>query len=127
MNKYIHIAKTNFINNLMYLRDIIWSSAFIAIILFIFVHLWRVIFGSNEYIAGFTIVMMLWYVVMTESIVTAQSKVMEDIGDEIITGSIANYLSKPYNYILYQLLWPLLHPLLVSRLHVHLYNLFHLT
>jgi ABC-2 type transport system permease protein len=102
MNKYVHIAKTNFINNLTYLQDIVWSSAFIALIIFIFFNLWTVIFGSNQYIAGFTIVMMLWYLVMTESIVTAQSQVLEDIGDEMITGSIANYLSKPYSYIFYK-------------------------
>jgi len=102
MNKYIHIARANFINNLMYLQDVIWSSAFIAIIIFIFFNLWTVIFGSNQYIAGFTIVMMLWYLVMTESIVTAQSQVLEDIGEEMITGNIANYLNKPYSYIFYK-------------------------
>jgi ABC-2 type transport system permease protein len=102
MNKYMYIAKTNFINNLTYLQDIIWSSAFIALIIFIFFNLWTVLFGSNEYVAGFTIIMMLWYLVMTESIVTAQSQVLEDIGDEIITGNIANYLNKPYGYIFYK-------------------------
>ncbi|MGV8141277.1 MAG: ABC transporter permease [Candidatus Woesearchaeota archaeon] len=102
MNKYLHIARTNLINNLAYLQDVIWNSAFIGVIIFIFYNLWKVIFGSNEYIAGFTIVMMLWYLVMTESIVTAQSQVLEDIGDEMITGNIANYLNKPYSYILYK-------------------------
>jgi len=102
MNKYIYIARTNFINNLMYIQDVVWSSAFIALIIFIFFNLWKVIFGSNQYIAGFTIVMMLWYLVMTESIVTAQSRVLEDIGDEMISGNIANYLNKPYSYIMYK-------------------------
>ncbi|MGV8171217.1 MAG: ABC transporter permease [Candidatus Woesearchaeota archaeon] len=102
MNKYVCIARTNLINNLAYLQDTIWSSAFIALIIFIFVNLWTVVFGTSQYIEGFTIVMMLWYLVMTESIVTSQTKVLEDIGDEIVTGNIANYLSKPYNYILYK-------------------------
>jgi ABC-2 type transport system permease protein len=102
MNKYICIARTNFINSLAYFQDTIWSSVFIALILFIFVNLWTVVYGSNLYIEGFTIAMMLWYLVMTESIVTSQSKVLEDIGDEIVTGNITNYLSKPYNYLIYK-------------------------
>ncbi len=102
ISKYYYIAKTNFISSLTYIQDVIWSSTFIAIIIFIFVNLWKAIFGTNEYIAGFTIVMMLWYLVMTESIVTSQSRVLEDIGDELISGNITNYLNKPYNYILYK-------------------------
>jgi ABC-2 type transport system permease protein len=39
---------------------------------------------------------------MTEAIATSLSKVVEEIGDEIKSGSIANYLNKPYNYIAYK-------------------------
>ncbi|MGV8086439.1 MAG: ABC transporter permease [Candidatus Woesearchaeota archaeon] len=102
MNKYLHIAKTNLFNSTIYLKDLVWSSAFIVVIIFILANLWKVIFGTNEYIAGFTLVMMIWYVVMTESIVTSQSRVLEEIGDEVINGNIANYLTKPYNYIMYK-------------------------
>jgi ABC-2 type transport system permease protein len=102
MNKYLHIAKTNLFNSTMYIKDLAWSSTFIAVIIFILANLWKVIFGTNEYIAGFTLVMMIWYIVMTESIVTAQSRVLEEIGDEVISGNIANYLTKPYNYIIYK-------------------------
>jgi ABC-2 type transport system permease protein len=102
MNKYLHIAKTNFINSLMYIQDVFWSSVFIAIIIFIFFNLWTAIYGGAEYVAGFTIVMMLWYLVMSEAIVTSQSKTIDDIGEDITSGNIANYLNKPYNYIIYK-------------------------
>jgi len=102
LNKYFYITRTNFVNSVAYIQDIIGSSAFIALIIFIFVNLWKVIYGSNEYINGFTIIMMLWYLVMTESIVTSQSRVLEEMGNEVINGNIANYLNKPYNYVLYK-------------------------
>ena len=46
--------------------------------------------------------MMLWYLVMTDSIVTSQSRILEEIGDEVMNGNIANYLNKPYSYVLYK-------------------------
>jgi ABC-2 type transport system permease protein len=44
----------------------------------------------------------MWYFVMTESIVTSHQRIVEEIGDDVISGEIANYLNKPYNYILYK-------------------------
>jgi len=53
-------------------------------------------------ISGFTLPMMVWYLVMTEAIVTAQGKVIVEIGDEVKSGNIANYLNKPYSYLFYK-------------------------
>jgi len=39
---------------------------------------------------------------MTESIVVAPRKILEEIGDEIVSGDIAQRLNKPYNYILFK-------------------------
>ena len=100
--KYYAIAKTNFINSFTYIFDTLASTFFIGIVIFIFIYLWKAIYASNEIIAGFTIVMMLWYLVMTEAIVTSQSRVLQEIGEEVISGNIANYLTKPYNYLLYK-------------------------
>lgn len=66
--------------------------------------LWTTIFTINgeTIISGFTLPMMVWYLVLTESIVTAQGHLIEKIGDEVKTGEIANYLNKPYNYLFYK-------------------------
>lgn len=100
--KYYHIAETNFLNSFVYFTDTIASSLFIGLVVFVFTRLWGVIYDGNAPIEGFTIVMMLWYFVMTESITTSHGKVLEEIGNEVINGEIANHLSKPYNYIAYK-------------------------
>lgn len=100
--KYIEIGKINLFNSLVYIVDNIANSLFIGLIIFIFINLWRVIYAEKPLIEGFTIVMMIWYLVMTESIVTSQGRVVEEIGEEVQSGNIANTLNKPYNYILYQ-------------------------
>lgn len=46
--------------------------------------------------------MMIWYLVLTESIVTSQGKIIIEIGKEVINGDIANYLNKPYHYLFYK-------------------------
>jgi ABC-2 type transport system permease protein len=102
--KYYYITKINFKNSFAYITDSLGSSVFIGIIIFIFIQLWQTIYTMSgvELISGFTLAMMVWYLVMTEAIVTAQGKVIVEIGEEVKSGNIANYLNKPYNYLLYK-------------------------
>ena len=101
--KYAAIAKTNFVNSTTYFADFVSGSLFIGLIIYIFTNLWQAIYSSGSgVIEGFSIAMVLWYFVMTESIVTSHSKVLEDIGEDVMTGELANYLNKPYNYMLYR-------------------------
>jgi len=102
--KYYYISKINFKNSFVYVADSFAASLFIAFITFIFVNIWSVVFNASgsEIINGFTLPMMIWYLVMTESIITSQGKITIQIGQEIIRGDIANYLNKPYNYLVYK-------------------------
>jgi ABC-2 type transport system permease protein len=102
ITKYFAIAKVNFISGLTYIKDVVASSLFIGLIIYVFANLWGTIYANQTLIEGFTLIMILWYLVMTESIVTSHGGVLEDIGDDVISGNIANYLTKPYNYILYR-------------------------
>lgn len=104
VSKYFNIALINFKNSFVYLTDTFGSAAFIGIIVFIYAMLWTTIFSINgeTIISGFTLPMMVWYLVLTEAIVTAQGHLIEKIGDEVKTGEIANYLNKPYNYLFYK-------------------------
>lgn len=102
--KYYHIAKINFKNSFVYLADSIASAFFVGFMVFIFANIWRVVFNTTggQLISDFSYPMMIWYLVLTESIVISQGKIITEIGGEVISGEIANYLNKPYNYILYK-------------------------
>ena len=105
LNKYKEIAKINFKNSFVYIWDsLVGKSAFIALIIFIFAKIWITIFALNgaETIEGFTLLMMIWYVVIAESIVISLGIIMIEIGNEVKSGEIANYLNKPYHYVLYK-------------------------
>jgi ABC-2 type transport system permease protein len=101
-SKYIQVGKIHFAESMMYFTDYFASSIFIGLIIFIFISLWKVIYADGTtLIEGYTIQMMIWYLVMTESIVISPGHVVEDIGNEIQSGDIAQKLNKPYNYLLF--------------------------
>jgi|APSaa5957512535_1039671.scaffolds.fasta_scaffold25721_3 ABC-2 type transport system permease protein len=103
ITKYFHIAKISMRNVFAYKADVFAHSLFIGLIIFIFINLWQVIFiDPNNAIEGFTLTMMIWYLVLTESIVTSFGRLVEDMGNEIQSGEIATKLTKPYNYLLFQ-------------------------
>jgi ABC-2 type transport system permease protein len=105
INKYKEIAKINFKNSFVYIWDSIFGIAFfVAIIIFVFSQLWTIIFNASEtnIISGFTLQMMVWYLVLTEAIVVSLGNIVSQIGTEIRSGEIANYITKPYHYVIYK-------------------------
>ncbi len=105
LNKYLSISFINIKESLTYIWDIIFGKViFIALIIFVFANLWTVVFASKgEVIPGFTLSMMVWYLVFGEALVTSIGRFVKEVGDDIKSGEIANYLTKPYNYIVYKM------------------------
>jgi len=105
ISKYFSISLINVKESLTYIWDIILGKAlFVAIIIFVFANLWKVIFATQgEVIPGFTLPMMVWYLVFGEALITSIGKFVKEVGDDIKSGEIANYLTKPYNYIIYKM------------------------
>ncbi len=101
MKKYFEIGKINLMNNLAYSSEFFLKSFFILIILFIFVNIWKAAYAGKEIIDGFTLAMIIWYMLMTESIVTSGSTVIREVNADIQSGSVAYQLNKPYSYIGY--------------------------
>ncbi len=101
MKKYFEIAKINFLNNIAYFSEFILRAVFILIILFIFINIWKTIYSGQTLIEGYTLAMMIWYLLMTESIVTSGSGVVKEINRDVQSGDIAYQLNKPYSYIGY--------------------------
>ena len=103
MKKYFSIGKINFLNNINYFSEFFFKAVFILLILFIFTNIWKTIYTGKVAIEGFTIAMMIWYLLMTESIVTSASPIVKDVNKEIQSGDVAYQLNKPYNYVFYNL------------------------
>lgn len=101
MKKYFEIGKINFMNNIVYFSEFLLKSFFILIILFIFINIWKAVYSGKELVEGYTLAMMVWYLLMAEAIVTSGSTIVRELNADIQSGGVAYQLNKPYSYIGY--------------------------
>lgn len=100
LSKYYFYAKVHILERLTYFWQEILNAFFIAMILFIFLNIWKVIYAGKPTIDGFSISQMIWYLAFAELLVFSfHNELMRKIGDEIRSGVIASSLLKPMSYI----------------------------
>lgn len=100
--KYLLVAKTSLQNNLAYAANFLFDTFFYVFLLFIFINLWRTIYGQGQVIAGYSLSQMIWYCIITELVAISGSSPFHELNNEIKSGNIAYLLNKPYNLIIYQ-------------------------
>lgn len=104
LDKYFAMIKLRMAEAITYAMDVFSRGFFYAFIISIMLMLWSTIYGSGdrEIIAGFTLQMMIWYLVVTELVTLSTVSIQHEIANEIKNGQIAYLLTKPYSYIGYQ-------------------------
>jgi ABC-2 type transport system permease protein len=105
MRKYCAIFKTQVVNSLAYPGEILWRSLAILIFLWVFTFLWRVAYANanTETLAGLSLRDTLWYLMLAETIELSRPRFAQTIAQSVKDGSIAYLLSKPYDFLLYQM------------------------
>lgn len=101
--KYGAITLTNLQNQFAYIWDAIGRTAFIMLIMFVFVQLWSAVYENQNAteIAGLTLANTIWYFLVAEMIELGKFRHDQKISDEVRDGSIAYTLIRPYNYLAY--------------------------
>lgn len=104
MNKYFGIYKTSFRQESKTIANSLTSVVSFMVIIFIFHQLWQYIYGGNgggNLINGYTVEMMLWYMIMAEVLMySVYARVItRAFSSDIKSGKIAYQLNKPYNYL----------------------------
>jgi len=105
ITKYTWIGYTAARSNLAYVGEVISRAAFMAVILYIFMRLWTVVYaeaGASR-LGGFTIQQMIWYLVLTESIMLSSPRVSMEIDEDVRTGRLSVQLLRPLSYALTRL------------------------
>jgi ABC-2 type transport system permease protein len=74
-----------------------------VVLIFVFIELWTVTFGVSGHgsFAGFDLRRMIWYLVITESVVLSCPRTFDRVDQEVKAGDIAYTLTKPYSYGLF--------------------------
>ncbi|MCB9802800.1 hypothetical protein H6761_02140 [Candidatus Nomurabacteria bacterium] len=103
INKYLAIFRVSVRDRLAYPLELFYSNIFILLITFVMSQVWLVVYAEHpeKLIVGFSLSAMIWYVFITELILTSQPNVILTIGEEIKNGNVAYVLSKPYSFMSY--------------------------
>ncbi|WP_170311631.1 ABC transporter permease [Vallitalea okinawensis] len=103
LSKYVYMVKLKIAEAITYAFDFAGRSVFFAFIILIYLMLWQTIYGDGKVeIEGFTLNMMIWYLIVTEMVTLSNIAIHQDVAEDVKSGQIAYMLSKPYSYIGYQ-------------------------
>lgn len=102
--KYAAVGRVTVRNQFAYVIDSVVRSLFLLVILFIFLQLWRVTYSGmgTDHIAGYSFEQMIWYLIVSESIIMSSPRVTTTVEEEVKTGGIAYLMTRPFSYIGYQ-------------------------
>lgn len=102
IRKYLQITKITMTNSLVYVWNFLSKNVFFVFIMFVYMMLWKNIYGQKgDTIGGLTINQMIWYLVITELVTLSRTDIHTQINEDVKSGNIAYFLTKPYNYVYY--------------------------
>jgi len=105
VRKYTWLGLIAARSNLAYLGEVATRTLFLAVILYIFLQLWRVTYSETgaATLGGLTLAQMLWYLAMTEAIMLSTPRVAQEVDQDVRTGALAVQLIRPLDYPLARL------------------------
>jgi viologen exporter family transport system permease protein len=103
--KYVAVGRITLASQAAYRSEMLLRTLFLAMILYVFVQLWSVTYEAmgRQTVAGFSVAQMIWYLMVTESIVISRPRMTLEIDAEVRSGDVAYQLIRPYNYVLFRL------------------------
>jgi ABC-2 type transport system permease protein len=106
LGAYAALFTTSLRNQLAYFGEWALRGVFLAMILYVFLQLWRATYAGqpSSAIGGFTLPQMLWYLAITESLILSRPALNRLVDAEVRTGDIAYTLLRPYAYGGYRLM-----------------------
>jgi ABC-2 type transport system permease protein len=105
MKKYLFITKMVILEKMQYVFNMLGSLISYAILIFIFLNLWKYMYSDTDLIAGYSLKQMSWYLAITEITWFAirPKKMRRELTEDIKSGKIAYNINKPFHYIWYLL------------------------
>lgn len=102
LRKYVVIARISFQNMVTYRAQVLSKFVFYTMFIYVFMRLWTAIYQEGS-IQGYTLVQIVWYLIMTELIAFGFStNIYRTMNTEIKDGSISYQVMRPTHYVMYQ-------------------------
>ena len=105
IGKYLAVGRVALATQAAYRLEMLLRTLFLAMILYVFVQLWSVTYEAmgRQTVAGFSVAQMIWYLMVTESILISRPRMTLEIDGEVRAGDVAYQLIRPYDYVLFRL------------------------
>lgn len=101
--KYLAVLAVTVQSSLAYPLETFARVGFMVVVIFVFAQLWTTTFrlSGRSSVGGFDLTRMIWYLVVTETVVMSSPRVFSKIDGEVKTGDVAYVLNRPYRYALF--------------------------
>ena len=102
--RYTAVLSTSSRQQWIYRSELLFRAVQMILFMSVFMSLWFTAYGvsGQPTIQGFTVVQMVWYLAMTETITLSTSRVFLDISEAVKAGDLAYTLARPLSYPFYQ-------------------------
>jgi ABC-2 type transport system permease protein len=107
--RYGFVLRTSARQQSVYRAELAGRAAQMVLFMFVFMALWSTAFSASgqSQMQGFTLVQMVWYLAMTETIALSSSRVFIEISEAVKAGDLAYTLSRPMSYPFFQVAYSL--------------------
>jgi ABC-2 type transport system permease protein len=104
MIRYGFIVRTSVRQQLAYRAEFVLRAISMILFMGVFMALWTAAFGASggQDLAGYSLLEMVWYLAMTETIALSSSRAFMEISEAVKAGDVAYTLARPLSYPFYQ-------------------------
>jgi ABC-2 type transport system permease protein len=104
MTRYAFVLVTSARQQWVYHGELIARMFQMVLFMGVFMALWTAAFGvsGRSDLQGYTLVQMVWYLAMTETVVLSSSRIFVEISEAVKAGDLAYTLARPLNYPFFQ-------------------------
>ncbi|MBN1487650.1 MAG: ABC-2 family transporter protein [Anaerolineae bacterium] len=100
LSRYWFVSRISARQQWAYRSEVLVRSVSTVLFMGIFVALWRTAFSVSQSteLSGYSLVDMLWYLAMTETVALSSSRAFQEISDAVKAGDLAYTLTRPMAY-----------------------------
>jgi ABC-2 type transport system permease protein len=104
MARYWFILRTSARQQWTYRSEMVARGIQMVLFMGVFMALWTTAYGvsGRAELAGFSLVEMVWYLAMTETVTLSTSRIFFEIGEAVRAGDLAYTLARPTSYPFFQ-------------------------
>lgn len=104
VGRYLYVGRIAARQQWAYRSELLMRAISMVIFMSIFVALWTTVYSTSggDTLAGFSLLEMVWYLAMTETVTLSSSRIFVEISQAVKSGDIAYKLTYPLSYPFFQ-------------------------